>query len=710
MKLTASALLICGVAFVAGCSSGGTETPDAGPCKTARDCSQTPKAQVCIDGACVPTCNTSNDCTNGQVCEDGVCVNPGCGANSDCGGTQVCSGGKCAGAPTASSVAACVVTPNPAVVRSGQTVQLTVVALDASAAALPMSGGTWAATGSATVDSAGKVTGGASAGTATVTATIGGKSCDAAVKVYASNSAGLRALVIDAHTKLPIVGAKVVLDSATSTAATTDADGLATFASATGAHDVHVFAKDYNYASYIGVSGNNVLATLTPYVKLARRSGFTSTWTGADFTPLNKKGEILHLAFFGSGIPNSILDFSIDTLLGPMRQVTINIGGSNKVDLPSGLVIGLADDLFGTGTVKIYAEPGKRALWGIGGNIAFDAAFAAIGPLLSSTSTPDVGALLPQLLPLLGDLQAGSIVGAQAPANVAEGGTPTFTSLKVPLDTPLRLRAQATVPTLPKVDGKYVDGVIALAGAAAYPMGFTPLGFSAAITAKDGSGNNTGAVNDPTCDPKTASCATSKIPFKLAARNHGLEVFPYGMVLLALNFGGLTPGSNNGIAVSGLVQTKDEVKFTKDTEAAVPVTYARGFPALHGSGQVAYSKAQRKITVAADAEATTQVYRFEIENAARQSWAVWMPPAGGSARNVTLPDPSVFGAGYIDPAADAVPQGGTVAAAASARMLGIITTDSGANYAGLTGFGSVTLDAIGNNLAAFSMLTVNLGN
>ncbi|MBS2024796.1 MAG: hypothetical protein JST92_20565 [Deltaproteobacteria bacterium] len=718
MRLSQAALLFCTVALVACGGSTDTSNEDAGTgCKTSRDCAT---AHVCVgatttqNGTCVPTCNTSNDCTNGQVCEDTICVAPGCGGNSDCTSAQICSGGNCVAPPANNDIQSCVVTPAPAFVQVGGKVQLAALVSD-KAGNIVQTGVTWSSTSNAAVDSFGVVTG-ATAGSATVTATVASSiTCTSTVKVYGAVSAGISVVVVDQHTKNPIAGAKVVLDSATSTAATTDASGIASFPAAVGQHDVHVFAADYNYTSFIGINAGtgNLLVPLPPYIKLARRSGFQSTMTSADFANLSKVGEILHLAFFGSGIPGSVLDFSLDTLLGPLRSVTINIGGSNTVQLPSGLVIGLGDDLFGTGSLKIYSEPGKRALWGIGGNIEFDKVISAVGPLLNGgTSNVDVGGLLPQLLPLLNDLQAGSIVGAEAPANVAEGGTPTFNTVHVPLDTPLRLRAIASVPDLPTVGGKYVDGVVALSGASAYPMGFVPLGFSAGLAAKDSNGNNTAKTVDPTCGaPTSTACATSKIPFNIASRNHGLEGYKYGTVLLALNFSSLTSGSTNGgIEVSGIVRLDDTIPFTKDTQPATPLTYTQAFPKLPSDSNVTYTKGTRTLVLSSDAEPTTQIYRFEIENAARQNWNVWMAPIGngGSARTIVLPDPSQLGGGLIDPSADAVPQDGTQPSGASGRLTGITTFDVNESYTKLTGFNDITLDAIGSNLSSFAVQTVTL--
>ena len=711
MRLTAAVLLLCSVALTA-CASGTGTPADAGctgpgcPCSTARDCSQT-TPQVCVGGTtkvCVIVCSKSSDCSNGNVCEDGSCTSPGCGGPSDCAGGQICTNGSCGS--QVSTVGSCVITPNPAVVHAGAKLNFLALVKDGSGNTVPFSPIAWS-TSSGTIDNAGVLTAAApsagATGTTTVKATAGGQTCTSTVTTYAAATDPLRVVVVDAHTKKPVAGAFVVIGSGpwtTDTKKTTDASGVAIFANAGASpRDVHAFAADHNYASYIGVGGADLLITLQPYVALSNRSGFKGTITSADFATLNQKDQIVHLAFFGSGVANSILDFSLDTLVGPLRHVVIKLAGDHPVDLPSGLVIGVGDDLFNTGDYTMYAEPGKRILWGLGGNVEFAAVLKAAGPLLSGgTANIDVGALLPQLLPLLGKLQAGSVVGVEAGPNAA---TPTFETKPVALNTPLRLRATVKSPDLPTVDGKYVDGVIALAGAAAYPMGFVPLGLTAGLSHKDTTtGPNTAKVDDPSCDPKgTVACNTSNLPFQLAATNNGMEGNPYGVVLLALNFGGLTPGATTGIAVSGIVKLQSEIKYTP-TDATPPIIDfgTRAFMSLPNSKMITFSKATRKLVVNSDADASTQIYRFELENGSRLNWNVWMDKAGASGRTVFLIDPKTVDATLVDPLADK-PTG---------RMVGIVTSDPSQNYAKLTGFGDITLDNIGNSLQAFSVIAITL--
>jgi hypothetical protein len=683
-----------------------------------------------MNAQCIAICHSSTECkTAGQVCEEGICLAPACGGDSECTGAgQACINGKCATAPAASQVDHCVITPNPGDVNQGSTTQLSVIAKDAGDKPLHFSQFTWAATGPGTIDQTGLVKG-TGKGDITVTATVAGgaKSCTATVHGYASVASGsLRVTVINMHSKEPVVGAKIVLDTAP-TPQFSGADGSYTFTGITGAHDVHVFAEGYHFTSFIGVTtsasaATDLLVPIQSYVKIARRNGFQGRMTetcppasSADslsavcepFTPLQSPGESVHLAFFGSAIPNSLLDLSVDTLLGPLHSVTITLGGSSKpLNLPRGLVLGVASNMFGTSDYTLYSDAGKRALWGIGGNVNLASVVSALGPLLqTSGSTLDVGALLPQLLPLFSKLQAGALTGVEAPPPVADGQTGTTKPVDIPLTTPLRLRMAPVSPDLPKLDGKYVDGVVVVAGAMAYPQGFIPLGLTAGLSAKDANKANTAKVLDPTCDASAnpAACATSKLPFKMAPANGGAEGSKYGLALLALNFGGIAPGSTGQVAVSGLVNTMDTVKYTTPDQPA-PAPTLPAYLNLPATSSVTVAKTGRRITIASNADPKVQIYRFEIENHARLTWNVWMDPAtsvSGGAH--ALPDPSAYG--VTNPFNDAQADDGTTAGP-TARLLGLQFTDPTLTPARLESFGGLTLDQIGANLAAFTALQV----
>ena len=350
-----------------------------------------------------------------------------------------------------------------------------------------------------------------------------------------------------------------------------------------------------------------------------------------------------------------------------------------------------------------------RSLWGLGGNVNLTKVISVLGPALQGGGANiDIGKLLPQLLTFFGRFQAGAVVGVQAPADVAAGGSPGFTAKNIALTTPLRLKIPAISANLPKLDDTYVDGVLAVAGAMDYPMGFVPLGITAGISAKDG----TGKVLDPTCDASggTAPCATNKLPLKLAPENGGTEGSPIGVALLAVNFGGLTSGSTQRIAVSGVIKVLDKVDYVAPPGEGPTLTFP-AFIALHKTAAVSATKTSRQLNFNGDPDPSNQIYRFEVTNNARLTWNVWMNPANSPSASqlVTLPDPSLIDPALVDPFQPANNDLG-VSGAASARLLALqLITPAGTTKktaADLETFGSLTLDAIGANLAAFTVLQV----
>jgi hypothetical protein len=67
-----------------------------GTCASAVDC---PSGQICKDSACVPGCETHEQCEEGKACNsDGVCVS-GCRDVSECGTGQACDDGRCVCTP-----------------------------------------------------------------------------------------------------------------------------------------------------------------------------------------------------------------------------------------------------------------------------------------------------------------------------------------------------------------------------------------------------------------------------------------------------------------------------------------------------------------------------------------------------------------------------------------------------------------------------------
>ncbi|TMA28962.1 MAG: hypothetical protein E6J78_04520 [Deltaproteobacteria bacterium] len=730
---------LCAAALLFACSKGNGSSNDKGAsCQSLLDCGA--GKWMCIQNSCVAACQSASECSSGLVCEEGICLKPACGNDAQCASGQVCTDGACAAPPSASQVVSCAIAPGPAVMRAGSTLQLKVVAQGASGRALHFNSFSWTASGAgATIDATGLLSA-TDAGDVAVTASVqgGSASCTTSVHSYGPPDSGaLRITAIDIHTRQPIAGAKVVLGSGTSItpAQVTGSDGTAQFPNITGFTNVHVFAAGYSYTSFIETDGHDLLVPLTPYLSSSLRSGFTGHMCSSrsadpscppegDFSQLQIPGQGVHLAFFGSGIPNSPLDLSLDTLVGPLHRVVVSLTGGSAcgsdsqcpsgqvcgsgrcgtgVNLPYGLVLGVAGNFFGTQDYRVFADGGLRALWGIGGNVSAGKMSGILAPVLGGSGSVDVGALLPQLLPLLGDLQAGADVGVRAAPNATPGHAPIFTSAAIPLNTGMRLRLDPAVPDLPQVDGKYLDGALVVAGAMDYPIGFIPLGMTAGLSDKV-NGANGPKVIDPNCTAaggSDQSCATSQLPMKLAPENGGAEGSKVGVAVIA--FGGLSSAFSARVVLSGRIKVLDKVDYVAPPSTGLSPSIPP-FPNLPSSASVGVSRVARQLSVSGDADPAVQIYRFEVLSHARLDWNVWIPRG---SHTVVLPDPSAVDAAFADPFADVAGDDGKTAGPTS-RLVALELSEN-KTAVQLETFSSLTLDALGSSLSAFTAVQVPVG-
>src|SRR5213076_23812 len=126
----------------------------------------------------------------------------------------------------------------------------------------------------------------------------------------------------------------------------------------------------------------------------------------------------------------------------------------------------------------------------------------------------------------------------------------------------------------------------------------------------------TAKVIDPSCTAAggtDAACATNKLPMKMASENGGTEGSKVGVALLALNFGGLTPGSATRVAVSGQIKVMDKIDYVAPPADGTAITVPP-FLAMPASANVTVSKTARSLSVTGDADPAVQIYRLEVEN------------------------------------------------------------------------------------------------
>jgi hypothetical protein len=216
-----------------------------------------------------------------------------------------------------------------------------------------------------------------------------------------------------------------------------------------------------------------------------------------------------------------------------------------------------------------------------------------LGPVLNgNTSNIDVGALLAQLLPLVGKLSAGQVVGVEAPPN---GDNPVFSPVTIPLDLRPDLRATITLPDQPAKGDVFVIGA-----ALNDPLGFVPLGFSDDVSR----------------------------PLILAPLSSGLEGSRWAIIAQVMQPGGL----------SALVQTVDEIHGPASPIGGNPIVFARPFMKPTRSGHLDASR--RMLFLPAHSDSSTAFYRIDVHGPGID-WQIWSATSSHPSI-VALPDPRAF--------------------------------------------------------------------
>ncbi len=663
MKKLAGAALVSFVAlsFAYGLSAC-PKSPPAPPnndsgCSSAVDCCKTDdcsdvKSWLCASSQCIFVCQKNSECTAAanQVCDEGVCRAPACASDAECttGANTACLGGTCQPPVTASAVKSCSVLPAPLLIHEGSTRQLSVVTQDAKGNGVAYKGAvTWDSSDKTKVSvnaTTGVVVGGSIAGDATVGASIvGGPTCTLAkVTNFNTEAAGkVRVIVADQSTQDLISTATVVLnhDGADDTLIS-GVNGVYEFniTDTTALRDVHVFEAAHTYLSVLGVNSNDLVIYLVPELSGAQRAGFAGVLKADDFKTLDEQGGEVHIALYGASIFGSFLDLGLSTLVGDFVPTTITGITSSPVTIPipSGAVLGLQSNMFKS-NYAFYSTPGRRALWGMGGNSRLAEVVKLLGPVLGggNSANLDIGALLNNFLPLLNKSQSGVLAG-----QIAEQAKNK--DVTIPLTTPLRLKIGVQLPTLPlrappPTDPKqstFVDGVLIIAGGAVPAQGLVPLGLTAGLD-KDSAG---------VFDGKVGESGSGLLPLRLSPLHDGLETGGYGFLAMAISFPSVPTGPSAPAGTSSLTSQlaisviddftqSPKVKFDLTNVPKIDLSQ-KSFMEL--SKDVAYDYASRQFTLGTPTVGAN-LNRFDVLNGKGKGWVVYFSPTG----KTTFPMPPV---------------------------------------------------------------------
>ncbi len=570
-------------------------------CRTRADCGKDVRAEFAL-GYC-----DSNSL--GCQCDEGACVASLCSADADCGPSLACRGGACVATPDTSTVASCQITPDFALVKSGQPVQFWVSFWDASNKPVVLKDPdiTWAPEGN-------RVTGGGSGTSLTFTGntagaaenavkvTAGGATCFAKVATLDSNvpAGQIRVTAVNELTGRPVDGATVLVSEAATGAAlktgTTDSSGTANVdvSAATGNVTVSVFHGDFTYVSVVNyaVSGSRDLFFALRRNQVDLYGGYKGTFDNVPLTPN------VHAGIAAMSIPGSAIDISVTQLLGHTVPTDITIGNAineQDVPLPAGAFLGFTEEKIKTdvsaqglagvctsalnGVTDVEAAIkagtcGTRSAWALSGDVPLgDLPISAVTGGLDNV---DFSSVLEQIIPVFRKFNSSVVRDVQF--TLAEpGGTegdPDFSNtshftagVNHKFDgVPLGFGFVAEVPSLPKFRGDFADGVIVLGGADVKGRGLIPLGLGAGVNT-DGSDK---------LDKQAELSKDGQLIVRMAPTHSGIEGAQYSLVALAVSLNSVNDASA-GLAVSAIQHKLADNKLAFDPNGNAPIALSGSF-------------------------------------------------------------------------------------------------------------------------------------
>lgn len=572
-------------------------------------------------GECIQLCSNNSDCDTDEVCEELRCRAPACVSDADCKGDQ-CIDGECQAKVKDGDVASCSVQPAYALLNSAAETNFIVLAKNSDGKAVPYKGTvSWSGNNVSVSGDTNKATAKAVAsGDVTISAKVGSTTCtDATGLGYAAVSSGSRVVVADLASGKPVSGATVVVGEES---VETETDGSASFV-ADGVKTVSVFHSAYSFVTLVDTASNDLLV----YVKKpVEKVGFKGTKTAADFARLEMLNETVRIALTGGSIPGNLIDINLDTLIGELEPTHLDIGPLNQeVPLPGGAVIGLGNNMF-KGDYSLQVAPGVRTVWGLGGNLSLNELISAAGPALGGGDI-EVGPILASIIPLLGKLQSGAVVGVQTPAPV--DGKVAYADIDVPLNVLMRLNVGAKVPDLITYERngaqESFEGAIVLGGALYPEQGLVPLGLTAGI--------------DEDFDPNNPGAATGKlpndniIPLKMAARHSGLESGEFVALALGTSLSGLLDGGSDSLVLSGLVKYLGDFEYGASADEAPEILLGNKW--LAPSNNVSINDGARSVSV--DKVEGATFYRLDLGEDGKE-WSVYFGQPAGDKAEFEIPE------------------------------------------------------------------------
>lgn len=655
-------------------------------------------------GICLKViCDGDGDCEGGKTCSlEKLCALPTCvSSEQDCPGGQVCLNGNCTEAPGVENVATCEVVTKPTAIREGAMLELIAVGRNANGKVLPLIPFDWTSPNENVASVAGTTaTGGTEQGSVSITAQVSGRTdvtCEGSADItnFPNVAAGdVRVVLVSDTTGAPVDGATVVVEAGGTLTGTTDANGSATVATGAAVDSVTITKAGYQSVSIIQPGTNDIFL---PFPEIAREDVAGGFRGKIDLSGTDKAD--IQLGIAGPAIPSNLLDLDLAALLGDSVPTIIDVPelglDMQDVDLPGGVMLGLGSKRFTADATRCQrtgsaldaylgdddlgcflarAPEGRTAGWAFAGQLRI-ADLTAIASQITAAvdgggDDLPIGELFTAVLPLLRSLNhavAPAIEVTEAPLNGGEPDYATYVESDLDAGQSLSVLSKVTVPNLPNLPGGgCASGAILISGVNLEGRGVVPLGLTAGLDTLEDGENPDCVINgiDKPFGEASGTLADGIVPLSMAPPHSGIEGNDLFFMLLALDIDGLTSGA---VQLAAIVDTKDTI---------------RGEDSVSGSF-MAFPEATVNATgITLDsALAGATVVRFEVQNAAGDSWLIYAP---GSTTNITYP---AAGPAAITNALD------------DAYVIGM---DLGGDFSSVFEFGSVrTLDRIFQNVNGF---------
>lgn len=629
---------------------------------------------LCQVGCCVPVfkCKSDADCLAQGFAEEqcvderydcrcdvpsGVCSAWYCASADDCEDGELCAAGTCTPAPDTSAWALRI-PERPTVLTTGAktTVHVEIWSETDPDLVLPAAV-TWSSSADAvaSVDADGVITGGAAAGSATITATTAdARVTTTTVRNVVANSGDTYTVVaVEEGDLTPVAGTYALVESGTGALVASGAipaDGVIRYAGPEPSVDIHVFGQATDWVTWLGAAPGTVFLptprTFWGAITLDQAAAVVTDSTeliGANIVRglvgmenYPKLGE-LELSLTSFAFSASLLDFNLQSIIGAnvvrFFDPAASIPGVDKnsvAEIPGGVTFGLESPAIPD--FVLAAPKGTHRLWSLGGRVRVEEVVSFIDDIISAVSGGDFdfALIVRALVPLFGDFWAT----ATPTGTFAGDGTPTVTEVSPSLRIPLALSSTMTIPALPPMgDLGYADSLFIIAGALTADGLLYPVGLTA--------GNDKASKSDVADGVVDSNPATPEAdPFRLPAAplNSGLggpnTRYATASVAVNLSAGKNEPRPEGGSAVIAITAPG----------AALPIAQTvadfLGFPMAS-----TWDPASRTATVASVPGADVQRLIFRGEKGA--NWTVWL----NGETSYTVPDPASIDAGLVDRAA-----------------------------------------------------------